>query len=174
MKFILFFFTIIHYIHATDFVIEPYMGYQLGSYSKESEASKELSGFGLGARIVYFSYGIFGGLDIHHSSLKLLNSSNNDLTQNQIGITGGFAFAIIPIRAWMTYVPSDSLKLETGGTYGGDGVKLGIGFDPIPLLSFNLEFKTSTYDELNDIPADKQLKISSIFLNIGFLFGTNL
>lgn len=160
---------------ATDIIVEPYFGYQLGKLTTgDSSDSQDVSGMGLGARFVYFSHGIYGGLDIHHSSLNVSGGGDLNQKQNQIGITGGFSFAIIPIRAWMTYIPSDSLKEEGGNKYTGNGVKLAVGFDPVPLLSFNVEFKTSTYDEKDDLPINDKRKVSSIFFNIGLLFGTDL
>lgn len=159
---------------ATDLILEPYMGYQLGKYSIGEGDSQDVSGLGIGARFVYFAQGIYGGFDIHHSTLNVSNGGDDNLKQNQIGLTAGFSFAVVPIRAWMTYVPSDSLKSDSGASYSGNGVKMAVGFDPIPLISFNVEFKTSTYDEQDDIPLNEKHKVSSIFFNIGLLFGTNL
>lgn len=151
------------------------MGYQMGKYSVgEAGDSDDISGLGLGARFVYFAGGIFGGMDLHHSSLNVSNGATSELNQNQIGLTAGFSFAIIPIRAWMTYNFSDSIKDENGNKYDGDGVKLAVGFDPVPLVSFNMEFKTSSYDEKDDLPINDKHKVSSIFFNIGLLFGADL
>lgn len=160
---------------ANTVIFEPYIGYQLGKLSIDNvEDSDSLSGLGGGLRLVYFSYGFFGGLDFHRSNLNLSGDSDDSYRQNQIGLIGGFSFPIMPVRLWMTYNPSDSIELNGGDKFTGNGIKLGLGIDPLPLVSFNIEYKNSSYDEREDLPINNKRKVSAIFFNIGLLFGTNL
>jgi hypothetical protein len=165
-------------VESAQVIFEPYLGFHTGSYN-DGGKSHGASGFGMGGRIAYEEVGIMAGLELQLTILSSENSAGADIDieQNQLGIWGGFIFPGLPLRSWMTLFPYDAAELRPGGELKGTGVKFGMGFDPIPLLSLNVEYKRSSYDEIEvsgvDLPTAEQ-NISTVFVSASFLFGGSL
>ena len=154
-----------------EIIAEPYLGFHTGSYNDGSN-SNSASGFSMGGRGFLFFQSIMAGLDLQLSMMNTdINGSDTDIEMNQFGFFGGFSFPMIPVRAWMTWFPLDKASVRPGGKLSGTGVKFGVGIDPIPPVSFNMEYKTSTYDDLDDLPVRPERKISSVYFSVSFLFG---
>lgn len=76
-----------------------------------------------------------------------------------MGIVAGVNVPVVPLRFWLGYNFSDKLNntpqtarsgIPAGTEVGlnGNGIKAGIGFTPLPLLSFNAEYIYSKYDSI--------------------------
>lgn len=137
---------------SADILVEPYLGYYTGKYEVGS-TSEDFSGLGFGARVGYkHMLGLMLGLDYMTGKMEDKAAVKSDITPNQLGFFVGYEFPIL-LRVYGVYNFMDKTegKNSTGTTkYEGDsGVKLGVGFTPLPLLSVNLEYGFSSYDEAN-------------------------
>lgn len=158
-------------VMATDIVFEPYLGFQTGTYD-DGSYSNGANGFSMGGKGYLFWQSIMGGIDLQLSLLDTkVNGVETEIEMNQFGFMGGFSFPVIPVRTWLVWYPLDKASVRPGGSLSGNGVKLGVGFDPIPPVSFNMEYKTSTYNDLNDLPVQPERTISTVYFSVSFLFG---
>jgi hypothetical protein len=139
---------------SASFLVEPYLGYQLGSGDRgTTDFSYNAPTYG--ARVGYQMLGFMGGIDYSLSSFDL--ESENTVTnaksesafkKNQLGVFAGYDFPIL-LRAWATYYVSAKLEndVATPTEYSGGGYALGVGFSGLPFVSLNVEYKTFSYDE---------------------------
>ncbi|MCB0414631.1 MAG: hypothetical protein KDD50_09870 [Bdellovibrionales bacterium] len=135
--------------------IEPYLGYNGGTLSTTVSSvaiSDALSGTMFGARVGYsiptlwvgLDYSMASGLQSYAASQASLGSSA-DISRT--GITAGFT--LIPMFDFMAgYVMSSKIKM--GSTeLSGKGVKLGLGWTMLPLISLVFEYQTLSYDNVS-------------------------
>lgn len=150
-----------------DFLIEPYVGYYTGDI-KDSSGKSDMKGMGYGARLGYTSLGFMGGLDYFTGKWTIDNTPEVDVTPTDIGIFVGFNFPIL-IRAYGEYLLKSELKGDAG-KYEGKGVKLGVGFTPLPLISVNVEYVTHTFDEFdgNSLTSDTTTKMIGLTVSLPF------
>ncbi len=131
-------------------LLEPYLGYYAGKW-EQGGGNEKFSGAGFGARVGYkHVLGPMFGLDYMTGKFEDKGDLKADLTPQQLGAFVGFEFPIL-LRVYAAYNFSDKLKFKSdyrSGTYEGDsGIKLGVGFTALPLLSINVEYVASSYDE---------------------------
>jgi len=139
-------------------LIEPYVGYAslkgsgtanvigLGEGEIEETTAK---GVAYGGRLGYGVGPIGAGVDFMTSSL---DDDGDDTKLTNLG-----AFAAVglgPVRFWGTYIFSSKYELTSGdfdGTaFEGAGVKAGLGWQILPLLSLNLEYMALNQDEVEE------------------------
>jgi hypothetical protein len=134
-------------------LLEPYVGYQTGK-TKNSGVSTDFSGLDYGARVGWQQMGFMLGLDFMTGKMtdKAKTPKSNDVTPQSFGVFVGYNFPVL-LRVYGTYGFSNSVKLEQTGQSnkieGSPLLKLGVGYNFLPLLSIALEYTTATYDEYN-------------------------
>lgn len=174
MKKLILFFILSFNTAFADVVFDPYLGLPFGNVTLEDNVEVDTTGFGIGGRVYYEFQSFFGGMDLKFHA----NSSDTpDKTyeKNQLGLVGGVAFPFAPIRIWMNFYFLDRLNVSPDDKeYKGGGHGFGVGFSPLPIMSLNLEYLSSSYDEVETSTADLNLSeeatINTVFLSFSFLF----
>ena len=140
-------------------IIEPYIGYgqtQVKGADRDDYHGKQsgmVFGERAGARIgkyfiladLFACTGTFSPQD---------KSQKRDATTSSVYLVGGINNSRYPLRFWLGMSPLSALVIEYDGDDGdgvifkGQGIKLGVGYDPFDFASFNLEifyhrYKTS-------------------------------
>ena len=140
------------------FLIEPYMGYQLGSQETTVGSSKyeyALGGQLIGARVGYTLPLLMAGIDVNLGTMDAdvdsapAGTPDTEYDTRQIGLFAGVELPIL-LRAWATYYFANEYEQPDGDKYSGGGMALGVGFTGLPFVSLNLEYKMLTFDELED------------------------
>lgn len=154
-------------------LVEPYIGYYLGTY-KAGSSKENFSGPDFGARVGYKNIlGLMFGVDYLTGKMEDKASPSNDLTPSQIGAFIGFEFPIL-LRVYGVYSLSDKLErksdTQTLKLEGNSGIKLGVGYTGLPLISINLEYSVSKYDKSNDSSLSGSLKQNSYGLSVSLPF----
>lgn len=148
-----------------DLLLEPYMGYYFGKTDPGDKATK---GYGLGGRVGYSSLGFQVGVD-YMLGEWVVEQTGSDFegSLNNLGIFAAYEFPIL-LRVFGTYFFDAEFK-DTA-KYEGKAIRLGVGFSPVPLVDVNLEYVTSTYDELNgsSLTTDLETKMYGISVSIPF------
>jgi hypothetical protein len=138
-------------------LLEPYVGYSIG------KATGDLTGAGLpGGLPISIDEGtkgpVFGGR-VGMSFLLLgvgidgtFGTTSGDNVDGKLTAVGPFVSVSLPlIRAWVTYYAKASMDTDnavTGSpTYEGNGIKGGVGFSLLPLISINAEYYSMQFDE---------------------------
>lgn len=157
-------------------LLEPYLGYQIGSYTQGSGAAgSDLSGVPIGLRLAYEFPVIFVGLDYDTliSGTAKQNNVSNDLSGSNFMVEVGAQMPLV--RAYVGYAISHDLTFKTAPNVkyeGGSDFKIGIGTTILPMLAINLEYLNSTYDKINGFsysPTDKS-NIYRLTVSVPFTF----
>lgn len=158
--------------HA-DLLLEPYVGYQTGKY-KAGGTSTDFSGLDYGARVGWQQLGFMVGLDFMTGKMTDKDKpKSNDVTPESLGLFVGYNFPVL-LRVYGVYGFNNSLKFEQSGSSGkfegSPQVKLGLGYNFLPLLSIALEYTTGTYDEFNGHKLSSDLTTSAYGLSVSVPF----
>lgn len=135
-----------------DILLEPYLGYQTGTLKMTGSTDTKATGLVYGARAGYQSLGLMVGLDYLTGALKDDDTPSADVTPSDLGIFAGYNFPVM-LRVYGVYVlKAESKSKDSSGTATlkeGKGIKLGVGFTPLPLVSINLEYFQNEYDKVD-------------------------
>jgi hypothetical protein len=141
-------------------MIEPYVGYQLGSVNEKNvvtpanDSKGSLNGTALGARLGYRFLIPWIALDYTSFSGKLKPSNSlvpdADATQSSLAIVVGADLPVL-LRAWAGYGFMNELKLKdtTTNKLKGSYTKVGLGWTMLPLVSLNFEYQMNNYSKYN-------------------------
>ncbi|MBK27091.1 MAG: hypothetical protein CME70_24015 [Halobacteriovorax sp.] len=160
------------------FLIDPYLGFRFNGKIEEEANAGDLdefsySGLAYGARLGYNYLGLMMGMEYGVASGdveqdtdpgSVVNSGvgkSLDGSFTNVGVYIGYEMPLL-LRFWATYY--FKAKMEVDGeannfndlnpnstftnTFNGSGFGLGVGYTGLPFLSFNLEYKVITYDEV--------------------------
>jgi hypothetical protein len=135
-------------------VLEPYLGYQMGTAEATTiggtTASSKDKGTVVGARVGYSFLVPWVALDYSMYSGKDDTDPAGDLKQTNIGVTVG-AQMIPLVRPYAGYIFSAKNEVDDGTgavTVKGTGMKVGLGFKILPLLNINVEFAKLDYKDV--------------------------
>ena len=134
-------------------LIEPYIGYFAGKSKQATQTTLNVKGPGYGARLGYTKLGFMIGLDYQTGSQTNDASPNHfDLTPTNVGAFVGYQLPIL-LRAYAGYNFIAKVKGTNPSNhiaYSGNGVKVGVGFTALPLVSINIEYLLTTFDHDDD------------------------
>lgn len=157
--------------HA-DLLLEPYVGYQTGKY-KGGGSSTDFSGLDYGARIGWQQLGLMVGLDFMTGKMTDKDTPKSDITPQSFGVFVGYNFPVL-LRVYGVYGFSNSMKFEQSGASGkfegSPQLKIGLGYNFLPLLSIALEYTTGTYDEFNGRNMGTDMTTSAYGLSVSVPF----
>lgn len=121
-------------------VAEPSLGYSIIGDTKVSNNTAK--GPQLGLALGYQEVGFVGGLKYVHSFIteKDPTLSLSGYHKNDFGLYAGYNFPIL-LRAWAAYYFVSDMTLPTNGTISGSTIEIGVGYQVIPMLSLNLEYR---------------------------------
>jgi hypothetical protein len=129
-------------------LLEPYLGYHLGSWDNNNGSTQNQRGVTYGGRIGYQSLGFMVGGDFMTGSwADNASPSSNSITPNDLGIFAGFNFPMF-LRVYGVYDFSAQRKFSSStasDTFKGSDVKLGVGLTMFPLISLNFEYMMGTF-----------------------------
>ncbi len=142
--------------HA-DLLLEPYLGYAIGSGEMGSSFEYDYKTPQIGARVGYQMLGVMAGVDYSMSTGKYdLDTTtvatgaetSTKYSKKQLGLFVGYNLPIL-LRVWGTYYLSASTEDDIAPITksSGGGYALGAGFTGLPFVSLNLEYRTYSYDE---------------------------
>jgi hypothetical protein len=153
-------------------LLEPYLGYHMGKWEFGS-SNQDLSGVGYGARVGYQQMGLMVGGDLFLSNwTDDAKPTKFDWKAQDIAAFIGYNFPVL-VRVYAAYVLDAELKQSGGGAsnkYEGKGLKFGVGFTPLPLISINFELINNTYDEVNGNKMSTDLKSNMYGLTVSLPF----
>ncbi|MFT6070358.1 MAG: hypothetical protein ACJAT2_000842 [Bacteriovoracaceae bacterium] len=151
--------------------LEPYVGYAKGSEGNHTPSTgdqhaSDYTGIGFGARVGISYIGFLAGLT--YDSQGITGSDDDtpsievDYKGTNMGAFVGYEFPI-GFRIWASYYVDSKFEIDSvsgansnqiGDTLLGNGMSIGLGMSVIPMvLAVNLEYKTFTYDEYEDVSA---------------------
>ena len=159
-------------------LIEPVVGFSFGKGTMETvfpavpaantSNTKSSNGTSYGGRLGYQNFGLQLGLDYLASNMKI---SGNDFKTSEFGGFVGYEFPIL-FRVYAGYVFSGTGTLaddtEDLKVKGGTGPKVGVGFTLLPLLDFNIEYRSITYQELDFSNNQAKLNLDYNAIMVGF------
>jgi hypothetical protein len=159
-------------------LIEPVVGFSFGKGNVEIDApatpslndtiNKGSSGASYGGRLGYQNFGLQLGLDYLASNMKF---NGEDFKTSEFGGFVGYEFPIL-FRVYAGYVFSGTGTLsEDAEDYklkGGTGPKVGVGFTLLPLLDFNIEYRSITYQELDILNGAAKVNMDYNAVMVGF------
>ncbi|MBT7610168.1 MAG: outer membrane beta-barrel protein [Bacteriovoracaceae bacterium] len=155
-----------------SFLLEPYAGFALSGSIEDTDTNPlkgTYSGLEFGARAGISMMGFFGGATYNmatETDYKMTESDqirdNSRASRTDLGLFVGYEFPVM-VRVWGSYYLNTKLegksnsgnnpKLDATETWNGNGIGLGVGFTPMPFLSFNIEYKSFTYEDEDDTSA---------------------
>lgn len=166
---------------AFDVFVEPSLGFHTGSF-KDQNSDLGVSGIGISGKTgLVFNQMVMGGVDLQFASYLLDNASEDKWENRSYGLFGGVDMTgQLPFKFWLTYFPYEELNHKTNGELFGNGYKFGLGYYPdfLEILGFVFEFKSSSYDKIEDSSGERDLVISteitSLFFGVSFFFKDQL
>ncbi|WP_413577845.1 outer membrane beta-barrel protein [Bdellovibrio sp. HCB290] len=141
-----------------DILIEPYLGYEMGSHTDlDPTAKTEL--VNMGARLAYKTpVMLWLGLDYNlgvSGKYKPDGQSDMDAKRNTLYAVAGVDLPIL-LRGWVGYGVMDEIKMD--GTDNpkikGKPVKIGIGTTLLPFISLNVEYIMENIDKVETDSGD--------------------
>jgi hypothetical protein len=150
--------------HA-DLMVEPYIGYEMGSGSEGSQDFK-MTGTNLGLRLGYHSglmFWVAADYMMGSGTIDPDNSGSFDAKRSVLGATVGVDLPIL-LRAWLGYAFTNDSKTDSD-TLKGTATKLGVGFTALPFVSLNLEIISDKWDDSSS-GADPDAKNTSYMLSV--------
>ncbi|MFS4457825.1 hypothetical protein [Bdellovibrio sp. HCB2-146] len=126
--------------HA-DILVEPYLGYEMGS-GETSGVDFKSDGVNMGLRLGWKSplmLWIAGEYNLGVSgNFKPDVGSDESTKRNVLGAVVGIDFPIL-LRGWIGYGFSNEIKGDNS-TLKGTNTKIGVGFTGLPFVSLNFEY----------------------------------
>jgi hypothetical protein len=136
--------------------LEPYLGYAKGDITDSAGDEFNTTGMLYGARLGYSVSMLAFGAEYQAGSMTAETNPDEDAKPSDLGVFVAFDAPVL-VRVFATYFFQASTKV--GDTkLEGTGMKVGLGFTPIPLLSINLEYMTSEWDEADGQTIDPAMK----------------
>ncbi len=181
--FILTLFTVLAAPQArADILVEPGIGYDLGSVSREPLTTGSAKGIGFNLRAgLDFAAMFFFAADMHYGMPAWtidVPATSNSATHFALGITGGVKLPGIPLRGWIGYSFINSMSIKDNGGVGvdtslsGSALKFGIGFGFLPMLSINLEYILNSFG--NSETSDVNTVLTESFKDNSLYFSVSL
>jgi hypothetical protein len=132
---------------SSGWLVEPKVGYNLGTYNSDGSTPTSLGGIGFGLQGGYVS-GLFSiGPNFNY---HLLSGSSliTGVTNLQIGVISGFTLTGIPMRLLFGFNIIDNLS-GTGITRGeADAFILGASYLATAFLALNVEYHVRSYAKI--------------------------
>ena len=162
------------------FYLEPFAGMLVSSsYELELNSTSiegKVDGSQVGGRVGYTKMGFSLGLDGRRTSLKIKPDSDSyddqDYTATQSGFFVGYELPI-GLRFWANYVFSSEASNDDDSERKfkeGSGHNIGIGYQPIPLISINLEMFQLNYAKYENALGEQDAD----FVSSGMVLGISV
>lgn len=133
--------------------LEPYLGYNVGALQVKvagQDIGDAMSGVLLGARVGYSLPLFYVAADYSlGSGLKSeVSASSVDIDVSRLGVVAGFT-GLPMFDFYGGYLLNTTVKVDQTGVpdFKGSGLKVGVGFTMLPLISINAEYIMNNYDD---------------------------
>lgn len=154
---------------GSDFIVEPYLGYEIGYLTQTGVPEIKNSGINFGSRFGYKFMGVGIGLDYLMGSENSEQSGiKSDFKPTDFGLFLGYKFSF-GINVYGSYFMSSKGKLQSSDNsadFEGTGLKFGIGWRLQSHLEINLETIMRTYTKYESTKLPSSLSGSSTGLSI--------
>ncbi len=173
MNFIRFLFFVGLFLTAqanSAILIDPSLGTNIGYNMKGNGVDSDFSGTGFGGRFGLDYLGVMFGLDYHRHSgeLEQANGAKFDSTLTETAVFVGYDAPVL-FRVWGAMLLKGELDVEGGSDFTeASGIKLGLGFTVLPLVSINIEHRSYEYEKLDGVTASEKYKNKGMFLSVSF------
>lgn len=135
-------------ISGSDFILEPYIGYESGYLTQTGIPEIKSSGVNFGSRVGYKVLGVGIGIDYMIGSEDSEQSGiKSDYKPLDYGLFFGFK-SWAGINIYGSYFLSSKAKLQSSDNssdFEGTGLKFGMGWRWLSFIEFNLEAILRTY-----------------------------
>jgi hypothetical protein len=155
-------------------LLEPYLGYTYGQYDAGGGAKWDTNNPVLGARVGYQAVVFMAGVDY---SMVMSGKAKGKDGQSDFDFDASqlfaFAGADLPlIRAWAGYGVQNELKSKGAGAakLTGSALKVGLGFEPLPIISVNAEYIMSKFDKADGTSFSPEGKNDVFLLSVSAPF----
>lgn len=152
-------------------LLEPYVGYAIGTIEQSGSADSDFKGMGYGARVGWTLPLIFVALDYSKASgtTESPGTPDVDTDASNLGVVVGASLPII--RLWAGYNFQAKVQDEGSPEATGNGMKVGLGFKlPVLPISFNAEYIMTTFDEYDNQPLTPEVDSKTIFVSVSAPF----
>ena len=142
--------------HA-DLLVEPYLGYEMGSGS-DTNGDFKTDAVNMGARLGWvsplmlwvaldYNLGVSGNYKPDYAG-----GTNESSKRSTLGAVVGLDFPIL-VRGWIGYGFTNEIQLDDANStkIKGTNTKIGVGFTGLPFISLNLEY---IKDDFKDVETD--------------------
>jgi hypothetical protein len=138
-------------LNANALFLEPYVGFQKGTYATATEALTH-DGVVLGGRVgTDIAVLFFAGLDVMTVMSGTAEGTTNsgDFSRTAIGAVFGVDLPLVKAYVGYNFQDNFSIKDSAGTTTDFEGVstKIGVGVSVFPLTSVNLEYINNDVSE---------------------------
>lgn len=142
-------------ISNSALLLDPYVGMNVGGTTKFTSGSSAVdydynnAPVSLGGRIGFSKLLFSAGLDYQLTSDIKLKNQTEKYDSSELAIFAGFDLPIL-LRAYAGFIFSADFESTSNKYDEGSGYKIGVGFTGLPFISINLEYKSVSYDKLNN------------------------
>lgn len=160
------------------FLIEPFIDYAVSGKAKSGSDSDDVSSTLFGARLGLTTLGFMYGLEYNTGNYTVEDDTgDSDGKVTNMGAFVGYEFPVM-FRVWATYYFDSTATPDPEGNSDfdmkGSGMRFGIGYTGLPYLSINLQYMTTTYDEVEgtvlgfpvNTSLTDELKMETVLLGI--------
>lgn len=152
-------------------LVEPLIGYNLATKIGDENGG---SGRAFGGRLGYQNLGLQLGVDYLNSTVEV--DDVKDFNTNDFAAFVGYKFPVL-LRVYAGYIFSSSGEFTLAGSKRkveeGSGQKFGVSFTGLPFVNINFEYRTLSYDKVNNATVtgnsgDYQSYLVSLSLPLNF------
>jgi hypothetical protein len=170
-------------ISQAGIYIEPYLGYESGTNKGEftvtslgtSEVDLDVSGLGYGAKLGYSLSNLTFGVDYQMAKLTEKEEGAEDDESDYTDLGVFFSYGMSSFKLNLGYMLNSKIDADDV-TLEGSGFKVGVTYSGFSPVNINLDYISSTYDQItvegvdSSLITDEDLKRSSVMLSVGWAF----
>lgn len=154
-------------VSQADIMIEPYLGYEMGTFGGGTEG--KLDGTQMGLRLAYATpvmlwLGVDGTTTVS-ATFKPEVGANEGSKRTSLYAVAGVDLPIL-LRGWVGYGFSNELKGDESDKLTGTSMKVGVGFTGLPFVSLNLEYLKETFNEVGGLSLPEDITNDAYVLSV--------
>lgn len=152
--------------------VEPFVGYATGEWKQGSTSAKH-SGVGYGARLGWdFGMVRVGGSYLGGTTTDTASPISNKIAQQDIGafVEADFSRVVVRLGYGATSQGIFTPSTGTANTWKGTSMNAGIGVELINHINFNIDYVSTSHDQLNGATVANKLTNNFFVVGVSFPF----